>query len=442
MNAPYPTRTFDAVMRPLHILIIGGGIGGLALAQGLKREGVSVAVYERDRSLASRLQGYRVHISPGGSRALHECLPTHLFAAFNRTCGKPGRAFRMMTEQMKPLLSLDMSMIKNDDAVARHRSVSRITLRQVLMAELADLHLGKTFARYEERGGRVIAHFDDGTSAEGDILVAADGSGSRVRRQFLPDAQLVDTGVAAIGGKVFLDEARARLAPALRDGMCLVAGRDGTGLFVALQDIATAADGAIGGNEPGSEASGAVFENTRSYVMWGLGAKRHKLAGLDANEHDPANLAAVAQRTVAGWAPEFRDLIALADPTTLSQFSIRTSVPVAPWPTGRVTLLGDAIHAMTPYRGIGANMALEDAVRLKRALVAAARGERDLFEAIGGYEDAMRDYAFRAVRNSLQAMNGAVDAGPLRLTLQRAMFRAIDRLPAAKRWMGSRMGRD
>ena len=54
----------------------------------------------------------------------------------------------------------------------------------------------------------------------------------------------------------------------------------------------------------------------------------------------------------------------------------------------------------------------------------------------------MRDYAFRAVRNSLQAMNGAVDAGAVRLTLQRLMFRAIDRLPAVKRWMGSRMGRD
>jgi len=441
MNAPYPVRNFDAAAPPLHVLVIGGGVGGLALAQGLKREGVSAAVYERERSLASRLQGYRVHISPGGSRALHECLTPHLFDAFDRTCGKPGRSFRFMTEQMKPLLTLDASMISNDDPIARHRSVSRITLRQVLMAELADLHLGKTFVRYEERDGRVIAHFDDGSSAEGDILVAADGSGSRVRRQFLPDAPLIDTGVAAISGKVFLDEAGERLAPRLRDGMCLVAGRDGTGLFVALQDV-VAADGAIGANEPGTEASGAVFENTRSYVMWGLGAKRDRLVGLDANEHDPAKLGAVAQRTVAGWAPAFRDLIALADPTTLSQFSIRTSAPVAPWPTGRVTLIGDAIHAMTPYRGIGANMALEDAVRLTRALVAAARGERDLFDAIGAYEDAMRDYAFRAVRNSLNAMNGAVDAGAMRLTLQRLMFRAIDRLPALKRWMGSRMGRD
>ena len=97
---------------------------------------------------------------------------------------------------------------------------------------------------------------------------------------------------------------------------------------------------------------------------------------------------------------------------------------------------------MTPYRGIGANMALEDAVRLKRALAAAARGESDVFDAIGDYEEEMRDYAFRAVSKSLQAMKGAVDAGAVRLTLQRLLFRTIDRLPPLKRWMGSRMGRD
>src|SRR5215467_3730803 len=132
---------------PFQVLIIGGGIGGLTLAQGLQRAGVSAAVYERDRTLASRLQGYRVHISPGGSRALHECLPPHLFDAFDRTCGKPVRAIHFMTERMTPLLSIDADLVTNDDAIARHRSVSRITLRQVLMAELPELHFGKTFAR-------------------------------------------------------------------------------------------------------------------------------------------------------------------------------------------------------------------------------------------------------------------------------------------------------
>jgi 2-polyprenyl-6-methoxyphenol hydroxylase-like FAD-dependent oxidoreductase len=199
--------------------------------------------------------------------------------------------------------------------------------------------------------------------------------------------------------------------------------------------------GAIGTNEPDSLQSGAVFENTRSYVMWGVGAMRDRL-GVAADEHDPARLAAIAARAVAGWAPEFRTLVALADPTTLSQFAIRTSTVVGPWPTGRVTLIGDAIHAMTPYRGIGANMALEDAVRLKRAIVAGARRERDLFAAIGAYESEMRDYGFRAARNSLKAMRQSVDAGALSLTAQRLMLRTIDRLPPVKRWMASRMGRD
>jgi 2-polyprenyl-6-methoxyphenol hydroxylase-like FAD-dependent oxidoreductase len=440
MNAPYPTRSFDPATRPLRVIVIGGGIGGLALAQGLRRAGVRAAVYERDRSLASRLQGYRVHISPGGSRALHECLPPHLFDAFDRTCGKPGRAIHFMTERMRPLMSIDAGMVKNDDAIARHRSVSRITLRQVLMAELPELHFGKTFARYEERGGQVVAHFEDGTSAEGDILVAADGAGSRVRRQFLPDAPLIDTGVVGIGGKVFLDQMHDRVAPQLRDGMCLVAGRDGVCLFVAMQEVNDAV-GAIGLNEIDSVQSGAVFENTRSYVMWGLGATRARL-GIPTDEHDPARLAEIAARAVAGWAPEFRTLVALADPTTLSQFAIRTSTVVGPWPTGRVTLIGDAIHAMTPYRGIGANMALEDAVRLKRAIVAGARGERDLFASVTAYESEMRDYGFRAARNSLKAMRQSVDAGALSLTAQRLMLRAIDRLPPVKRWMASRMGRD
>jgi 2-polyprenyl-6-methoxyphenol hydroxylase-like FAD-dependent oxidoreductase len=87
-------------------------------------------------------------------------------------------------------------------------------------------------------------------------------------------------------------------------------------------------------------------------------------------------------------------------------------------------------------------MALEDAVRLKRAIVAGARRERDLLDAIGAYESEMRDYGFRAAGNSLRAMRQSVDAGALSLTAQRLMLRTIDRLPPVKRWMASHMGRD
>src|SRR4029077_16691739 len=90
-----------------HVLIIGGGIGGLTLAQGLKQAGISAAVYERDRTVNDRLQGYRVHIRSTGSLAMHECLTPHLFDVFDRTCGAPSMAVRFFTEQLRVLLDFE-----------------------------------------------------------------------------------------------------------------------------------------------------------------------------------------------------------------------------------------------------------------------------------------------------------------------------------------------
>jgi 2-polyprenyl-6-methoxyphenol hydroxylase-like FAD-dependent oxidoreductase len=454
MTAPYRAQAFSGSMSPLQVMIIGGGIGGLCLAQGLQQAGMSVVVYERDRTLTDRLQGYRVHINPAGSRALHACLPPELFDAFDRTCGKPGRAIRFLTEQMRVLLAFEGEMLAEQqrDGVAKHRSASRITLRQVLLSGLDDIvHLGKTFTRYEERGdGRIVAHFEDGTSAAGDILVAADGGGSRVRRQLLPQAERIDTGVVGIAGRVFLDDtSRARLAPLLLDGLTLVAARGGLGLFAAVQESDSERDGegqddiaGIGDNAD-LGAAGNLFDNTRSYLMWALSAKRETLGlGDDAEQLDRPALADAASRAMASWAGGFRDLVGFSDPSTISCLPIRTSRPVAPWPTGRITLIGDAIHSMTPYRGIGANIALKDAVRLRDALVVAQRGETPVLAAIGSYEAGMRDYGFKAVRNSLAAMRQTTGQGPIAMALSRTAFRVIDRLPLVKRMMARGLGEE
>jgi 2-polyprenyl-6-methoxyphenol hydroxylase-like FAD-dependent oxidoreductase len=427
---------------PFHVLIIGGGIGGLTLAQGLKRGGISAAVFERDCTLTDRLQGYRVHISPTGSLALHECLPPHLFDIFDRTCGAPNTAVRFFTEQMRVLLAFEGDLVASSDPVARHRAASRITLRQLLLAELDNVHFGKTFDRYEQRDGRIIAYFEDGTSAEGDVLVAADGGGSRVRRQFLPQAQRIDTGVVGIAGKIFLDAARDRIARPLLDGISLVAAKGGLGLFVAIQEMAGGPIGGIGGNEPALAGAGNLYENTRSYLMWALSAKREKFGLRETEWADSGALTAAAARAMSGWSRAFRDLVGLADPTTISCLPIRTSVPVAPWRTGPITLLGDAIHSMTPYRGIGANVAIKDAARLKRALVAAHRGERDIVAAIHDYETGMLDYGFRAVHNSLKAMHQTITDSLPSLMLSRLTLRAINALPPLKRAVASRLGEE
>ena len=120
--------------------------------------------------------------------------------------------------------------------------------------------------------------------AEGDVLVAADGGGSRVRQQFLPDAQRVDTGVVGVAGKIFLDTARDRIARAPLDGISLVAARGGLGLFVAIQEMTGGPIGGIGGDEPALAGAGNVYENTRSYLMWALSGKREKFDLTDAEQ--------------------------------------------------------------------------------------------------------------------------------------------------------------
>jgi salicylate hydroxylase len=433
-----------------HVIVIGGGIGGLALAQGLRKAGISVAVYERDRTPADRVQGYRVHVNPTGSHALHACLPAPLFDAFDRTCGRPGRGIRFLTERMGALLSVGGDLVPQPDAIGKHRSVSRITLRQVLLSGLEEIvHFGKTFTRYGEEGGRIVAHFADGTSVTGDVLVAADGGGSRVRRQFLPHAERIDTGVVGIAGKVFLDAGnRDRIAPELLDGMALVSAKGGYSLFVALQEIDGVAMDFLGADGLGPDgiagaAGGRHLDNGRSYLMWALGAQRQKF-GLNgaAEEMQGEPLRAVALRAMAAWDDRFKTLVRLSDPDTINAITMRTARPVAPWPTRQITLIGDAIHSMTPYRGIGANIALKDAVRLRDALVAADRGERPLLDAIRDYEAGMIDYGFKAVRNSLRAMEQTTADHALGRIASRAALRAIDRLPPVKRWFAASLGNE
>src|SRR5215510_13242850 len=88
-----------------HVIIIGGGIGGLCLAHGLRKAGVSVTVYEKGPKRADPhwLQGYQIHINPNGAKALQECLLPPLWAkALDNAC-VPSAAFQILTEQLNPI---------------------------------------------------------------------------------------------------------------------------------------------------------------------------------------------------------------------------------------------------------------------------------------------------------------------------------------------------
>lgn len=417
--------------QPLQIAIVGGGMGGLCLAQGLRKAGVSVAVYERDESPSSRPQGFRIHISPEGSRALHACLPNDLWEVFDATGGVSAQGFSIVTEQLRELLHFS-ERDAPQDAIAQHRSISRITLRRVLLAGLdGNVHFGKRFVRYEWTAEkRVRAHFEDGTTAEADVLVGADGVRSRVRRQYLPDAEPVDTGVVGIGGRIALTDGILALAPPqLLDGPVMVMPPAPCSLFLAMWRRARKAADAL-------ERLGIfeTLEGDEDYLLLALGGRMESF-GLQnpAGPPNGAELKEILRRKAAGWHPNLRKLIELAPEEEFFLNPLRTSIVPTPWKPSTVTLLGDAIHSMTPYRGIGGNVALRDAALLASLLAEAQTGSKSVTEAIGEYEREMRKYAFAAVAASKRAMEQFTGERKYPMfPLMKTAMRAVNAMPAVK----------
>ncbi|MGW4112728.1 FAD-dependent oxidoreductase [Actinosynnema sp. NPDC004786] len=384
----------------LHVAVVGGGVGGLCLAQGLRRNGVSVSVHERDATPTDRLQGYRLHINPVGARALHECLPPELWERFVATTGRGGDGFGFVDERLRRLLTVDNPA---GEPSRGHHSVSRITLREVLLTGLDDVvEFGRRFTRYEHVDGRVAVHFADGTSTRCDVLVGADGANSAVRAQYLPHAERVDTGITAVAGRLPLTpRTRAWLPPNLVAHAHSVIPRAAAGMFLAPHE--PAGDGRDG------------------YLMWAYAADGLVLPP----GRPPRDVVADA---VAGWHPDLLRVVRESPHDSVSRWPIRTSAPVAPWPATTVTLLGDAIHSMTPMRGIGANVALRDAMTLCRNLT-----EREPVDAVADYERRMREYGFAAVAASLRSARQFVSGNALGRVAFKSVLRLFEAVPPLKR---------
>ena len=404
----------------IHVLVIGGGIGGLCLAQGLRKAGVSVAVYERDRAPDARLQGYRLSIEPPGSAALHECLPAELWQLLVALSGDQGEQMGVFDQRLRELMREDQKAAAHDPESGSH-AVSRVTLRQVLLAGLEQaVHFDKEFTRYELDGGaRVTAYFADGTSATGDVLVGADGARSRVCRQLLPLARRVEVPAIGVGGKLPLTGQSGGWLPSrLSEGKNMVLPwRDF--LFTAVfrrreepADLKTRIGGRL--RSAGLDAEALLNQAAdNDYLMWAFVAHRRSFPRDVTSLEGKDLLDAVGQR-MSRWHPDLRALVASSDPGTVQQFEFTAAARVRPWSAGRVTLLGDAIHCMPPVGGMGGNAALQDARRLCRALAAADRAEGPLLTLIGAYQDEMLARGFATVRAVRLYTALAISRSPIR----------------------------
>jgi 2-polyprenyl-6-methoxyphenol hydroxylase-like FAD-dependent oxidoreductase len=107
-------------------------------------------------------------------------------------------------------------------------------------------------------------------------------------------------------------------------------------------------------------------------------------------------------RATEGWHDGLRGIIERLELETMFAIPFGYLDPPAPWAPSRVTLIGDAAHAMLPSLGMGANLSLRDSGRLLDRLSAAVAGGADLVESIGAYEQDMRDYVYPFMRMAVE----------------------------------------
>ncbi|KAM0550759.1 hypothetical protein ACHAPJ_008824 [Fusarium lateritium] len=368
----------------MRVLIIGAGVGGLTLAHGLHKAGIEVLVIERQTEKTENLAGYGLHIDRNGRHALRSCLPLSNWTRLQTVFSSAGTQQFFRDTQFRVLAEKDDAKLSGKPAFEVERSaVGRLELRDVLLdgldsASCSLVHRGRTFVRYEQlKDGLLRAHFSNGTWEDCDLLVGADGPKSPVRRQYMPSLDRVDLGIRAIAGRYILDDERIQNLPTE-----LTSG--------ALNNIVPSGIGWMFTSAWGSGQSS-------HYIVWAYVVPvkdsapiLDQMHGLELRDH--------VLRSVKEWSPNLRELVEGCDLSTIKCLPLRTMPTLKPWESSNVTLLGDAIHNMTPMAGMGANTALRDAEVLTRCLVDVTAGRLELIEAIRLYEAEMRGYANAAVQ--------------------------------------------
>lgn len=400
-----------AVPQP-RIRIIGAGLSGLTLAHGLRRSGLSVSVHEKAESPQAPDQGYRIHLNAPSIAALRACLPEKLFADFLLLSQPLGEGFTFFDRKLAPIAFLKKRGAPGQDDESR--GIGRYPLRQLLLRGLeADTHFGKDFECCSfGDGDPVAAHFADGSSAAGDLLIGADGSTSAVVRDRLPKAAARDSGFSAIIGKVRSDALPGDLLPPPPfDHVGLVVGPGRLLTFLSEQDPSDT-------NRTLAEARpdlAPVIDPAVDFSVWSLVVPTADLPWNPERHVGGEEMLAAACR-IAGNSPErLQKLIARTRPDDAGITTLWSSPTGVDWPTHPAwTMLGDAIHSMVPLRGLGASAAMIDADHLRRTIAARPIGGAGWPEALADYERAMRRRNAGQVSSSKRLLSIARTTGPPR----------------------------
>jgi salicylate hydroxylase len=322
------------------VAIIGAGLGGLTAALALLRAGFPVRVFEQAQVLAE--VGAGISVSPGSARGLASLgLGPELLAA---SLPVPDVAFAHYRTGALLAGSFDRGQ-PADRGLDGARHIHRADLHALLLNAVRAIDpdavcAGKQLVRVENGEAQAVAHFADGSHAGADLLVAADGARSAVRRLLLAD------GAPQFAGQV-----------AYR---CLVP-----------RELAEPFLGA--GNAVVTVGPGCIFH--RYLLRQGTLVNVIGIARSERWRGEGWNTPATREEFAAeyqGFNADVLGLIGCAPDDSLIKWALFSRPPLAQWHAGRVTLLGDAAHPILPFLGLGAALAIEDGIVLARALQARA----------------------------------------------------------------------
>jgi salicylate hydroxylase len=315
------------------VVVVGGGIGGLFAANALIARGLDVSVYEQAPALGEI--GAGVFLTPNSVRHLQR---VGLEPAVERAGARVGTGSHYFRHDGAPIAPVQVTDSAGWNATF---GMHRADLVELLAAALPQgvVHTGHRGTGFEEAGDVARVSFENGTTTEGDIVIAADGIHSELRHFAAPPSRPVFHGSVAYRGVL----AHHLIPHWPTDRWLMWLGKARHFLTFPVR--------------------GGELINYVGFVPADAEMKESWSA-----PGDPDTL----RREFEGWDPRIGTLLSQVEKTF--RWALYDREPLPAWTKGRLTLLGDAAHPMLPHLGQGANQSIEDGMALATIL---ARTEPD-----------------------------------------------------------------
>jgi salicylate hydroxylase len=303
----------------IEVAIIGAGIGGLATALSLRKQGINAQVYEKARTLLLIDAG--LTLFPNGLNSLAEISPAIVDSL--KSAGSQTRVVKVQKSNGEIAFQNHITLAEKYGQPMLNIRWSR--LQEILAAALPPdtIHLNYRCNSFQQNDSSVEVSFDNGQTVRADLLIGADGINSVVRQQLIGDGSPRYAG--RMSWRAVIKYNHELLAP---NEVTLITGSQGKN-FVLID---------VGGG----------------YIFWSAGSLT-----TDDTLSPPSAVKSRVLEEFAGWAEPIKAIVEATD--DIVERPIWDRPPLASWSQGRVTLMGDAAHPIVPSLGQGANMAFEDA---------------------------------------------------------------------------------